>query len=158
MKQLIGLRLAITLFFLFFSVTFLYSCKTTDGKTITWKPYAATSTTKTAVTESTNVQVTQGRGNSCEGVVITDTGKDLFRNVYPYMYVAIENNSEFRKEITLDIKWHRQGKTYYGAYDDSVWTVFGPQVLRPGENTKFVVKKAPNKDLTMKEVVVVKCE
>jgi len=159
MKQISVISISITLIIFLFSIMALSGCKTSSGKTIRWTPYASNkSMTKTIASRSAGAKVTQSSSNSCEGIVITDTGKDLFRNVYPYIFVAIENNSEIRREITLDIKWRRKGKNYFGAYEDSVWTVFGPHPLRPDEKARLVVKKNPDKDLTMEEVHIVKCE
>ncbi|MBC8427119.1 MAG: hypothetical protein H8E00_00525 [Deltaproteobacteria bacterium] len=156
-KQIVGI--AIMLIVSVFSMMCLCSCKTADGKTIRWTPYASNkSSSKATSSKATETKITQNNSKGCEGIVITDTGRGMFRGAVPYVYVSVKNNSEIRKEITLDIKWRSKGKNYFGAYNDSTWTVFGPQPLRPGEEANFVVKKAPKGNLTLEEVALAKCE
>ena len=125
----------------------------------TYVPYASKkASSQAAYAGSTETKITQSNIKGCDGIVITDTGKALFRNAVPYIYVSVKNNSEVRKEITLDLKWRSKGTNALGAFDDSAWEVFGPQPLRPGEAARFMVKKDPKTYVTLEEVALVKCE
>ena len=158
-KQIAGIGIAVVFVVVLFSMMGLCGCKTMDGKTIKWAPFASNVSSARATSSGpTETKITQNNSNGCEGIVITHTGRGMFRNIVPYIYVSVKNNSEIRKEITLDIKWRSKGKNYLGAYNYSNWTVFGPQPLRPGEEAKFMVKKAPEKGVTMEEVALAKCE
>lgn len=105
-----------------------------------------------------NTKIRQNYKKSCRGIRILRAGKDRFRGMVPYQYVSIVNNSNERKEITLDLKWRKTGSTYFGAYNDSSWRTFGPEVLRPGETARFVIDKSGRRGLFLEEVAVGKCE
>lgn len=110
------------------------------------------------VDSSGDAKIIQSESKDCEGIVITKTGRALFRNVLPFIYVSMENKSNKRREITLDLKWRAKGRTYFGSYNDSKWETFGPHPIRPGESTNFVVKKQPEDGLTLEEAVLAKCQ
>jgi len=108
---------------------------------------------------TTRAKIKQNYSKSCRGIRITGVGQDRFRGMVPYKYVSVVNNSSQRREVTLDIKWRKHGyNKFYGAYDDTTWRTFGPEVLRPGESSRFVVDKAGRSDMSIVEVAVGKCE
>jgi hypothetical protein len=84
----------------------------------------------------------QNASPACTGIVIVDVGHGFKGGVaaLPVAYIDVINNSDARKSVTLDVKyhWNNPGGTYKPAQQGDAWQQLGPTIIHPHETIRII--------------------
>jgi len=87
-------------------------------------------------------KIVQSNAPACSGIAVSDVGHGFKGGVaaLPVAYVDVTNDSDARKSVALDVKYHWSTPAGYSrpAQQNDAWQQLGPTIIHPHETVRII--------------------